>query len=239
MSLAGNAERLGVDITGKWWSGGQPVLGAIQFTLSVGEIVAIAGPSGCGKSTLMGILAGHDKDYQGRVLWCGQPRMGIVFQSPRLLPWRTATQNVALALGGGRTAQRLAREALAEVGLDDAADTYPARLSVGMARRVAFARALVAEPDVLLLDEAFVSLDDAAADGLRAIVLAAIEGRGMSVLMISHDTRESEEMANRLLVLGGSPARLVAEHRMNQGRGAAERPTFFPAGSRFRRNNEE
>ena len=216
MSLAGNAERLGIDIAGKWWSGGRQVLGAIKFTVSAREVVAITGPSGCGKSTLMGIVAGYDDGYQGRVSWYGRPRLGIVFQSPRLLPWRTATQNVALALGGGRAAQILARKALAEVGLEDAADTYPARLSVGMARRVAFARALVAEPDMLLLDEAFVSLDDATADKLRAIVLAAVAQRGISVLMVSHDTRESQEMANRLLVLGGSPALVAAEHRMSQ-----------------------
>ncbi len=226
MSLAGNAERLSIDIAGKWWTGGHQVLGAIRFNLSVGEVVAIAGPSGCGKSTLLGIVAGLDADHQGCVSWHGPPpRIGIVFQSPRLLPWRTASQNVALVLGGGRAAQSLARQALAAVGLEEAADTYPARLSLGMARRVAFARALVGEPDLLLLDEAFVSLDEPAADKLREIVLAAVAQRGMSVLMVSHDTREPREMAQRLLVLGGTPAQVIDEHRMDQASSPAPRLT--------------
>ncbi|HIJ63962.1 MAG TPA: ABC transporter ATP-binding protein [Rhodospirillaceae bacterium] len=208
MLAAGNAERLAVEITGKRWKNGTPVLGDIRFRLSGGEIVALSGPSGCGKSTLLAILAGLDHDFQGRVAWSGAQRVGVVFQTPRLLPWRSAEENVALALGGGREALSLARARLAEMGLAEAAGLYPARLSLGMARRVAMARALIIDPEVLLLDEAFVSLDATAANHLRGLILDAAAQRGTSVLMVSHDPRECLDLAHRQLVLEGNPARL-------------------------------
>lgn len=216
MSLAGNVERLGVELVEKRWPSGQLVLGAISFSLGGGEVVALSGPSGCGKSTLIGIIAGLDRDFRGRVRRRADQRLGVVFQSPRLLPWRTAATNVALALGGGRKAEEQARLALAEMGVADCADVYPAHLSLGMARRVALARALVAEPEILLLDEAFVSLDAAAAAKVRASVLAAVARRGMTVLMVSHDQRDPLLMADRELILGGTPSQLLAERRVQR-----------------------
>lgn len=224
MSPAGAAERLSVHVLEKRWADGRPVLGDIRFTLGAGQVAAISGPSGCGKSTLMGIVAGLDTDFHGSVTWQRTPRLGMVFQSPRLLPWRTAAENVALAIGGRRAAHRRAVDALAEVGLADVADVYPSRLSLGMARRVALARALIIEPDVLLLDEAFVSLDDVAAERVRSCVLAAVSGRGTSVLMVSHDSRETLLMADRRLVLGGTPARLVGDEESLRAEAAQASP---------------
>ncbi len=214
MSAAGSVERLKVSLAGKHWPDGRPVLGALQFSVAAGEVLAISGPSGCGKSTLLSILAGLDRQFGGLVEWRGSPRIGVVFQTPRLLPWRTAIENVALGLAGRKEAKRRAGAALAEVGLAEAADVYPSRLSLGMARRVAFARALLAEPDVLLLDEAFVSLDAEVANKLRSSVMARVTGRAMTVVMITHDLRDSAEMAGRLLTLGGTPARLVDERAL-------------------------
>jgi len=178
--------------------GGRILFQDIAFTLAKGEILGLSGPSGAGKTTLLSILAGLDTDYQGSLRWEGSPRIGMVFQSPRLLPWRTAAENVALAVAGDR-GKALAM--LEKVGLAEAADIYPARLSLGMARRVALARALVIEPDVLLLDEAFVSLDPKSADQARAIVLEAVARRGMAVLTVSHDRPDLEKMAGRILEL--------------------------------------
>ncbi len=178
--------------------GGRDLFRDLAFTLARGEVLGLAGPSGAGKTTLLSILAGLDSDYEGTVRWDGSPRLGMVFQSPRLLPWRTALQNVALAVAGD-TAK--ASAALQKVGLADAGAVYPARLSLGMARRVALARALAIEPDVLLLDEAFVSLDPRSADQARGVVLEAVKARGMAVLTVSHDRPDLERMAGRIVEL--------------------------------------
>ena len=178
--------------------GGRALFRGVSFTLARGEILGLSGPSGVGKTTLLSILAGLDSDHEGTVRWEGSPRIGMVFQSPRLLPWRTALRNVALAIAGDRVK---ALDMLDKVGLAQAADLYPARLSLGMARRVALARALAVEPDILLLDEAFVSLDPASADHARALVLDAVKSRGMAVLTVSHDRPDLEKMAGRVVEL--------------------------------------
>jgi NitT/TauT family transport system ATP-binding protein len=178
--------------------GGRVLFQALSFTLAKGEILGLSGPSGVGKTTLLSILAGLDNEYQGTLQWEGSPRLGMVFQSPRLLPWRTALENVSLAISGDRDK---ALAILGKVGLADTADLYPARLSLGMARRVALARALAIEPDVLLLDEAFVSLDPKSSDLARGIVLDAVTRRGMAVLTVSHDRPDLEKMAGRILEL--------------------------------------
>jgi NitT/TauT family transport system ATP-binding protein len=178
--------------------GGRVLFRDVTFTLARGEILGLSGPSGVGKTTLLSILAGLDEDYQGTVTWDGKPRIGMVFQSPRLLPWRTALENVALVVDGDRDK---ASRMLETVGMAEAAGLYPARLSLGMARRVALARALAIEPDILLLDEAFVSLDPKSAEQARAAVLGAVTRRGMAVLTVSHDRPDLEKMADRILEL--------------------------------------
>jgi ABC-type nitrate/sulfonate/bicarbonate transport system ATPase subunit len=215
MSRAGNAELLRVAVAGKNWPNGEPVLGPINFTLERGEVLAISGPSGCGKSTLLSIIAGLDHDYRGEVAFAGAPRLGVVFQTPRLLPWRTALQNVALGGAGGDP-----RRALAELGLAESADIYPARLSLGMAHRVALARALIGDPDLLLLDEALASLDAETAKLARRVIRRHVGERGMAVLMVSHHARDSADIADRELRLGGSPTTIVGQDRIVTGTGA-------------------
>jgi NitT/TauT family transport system ATP-binding protein len=201
---------LEVDLVSKHLPDGRLLMRDIRFTLRPAEVVVITGPSGCGKSTLLGIVAGLDADFEGHVAWHGAPRLGMVFQAPRLLPWRTALDNVALAAGGGAEGRARAARALERVGLADAADVFPSRLSVGMARRVALARALVIEPEALLLDESFVSLDPKTAAKMRTIVLDEVVRRGLAVLMVSHDLKEAEQMGQTILVLGGTPTHLLA-----------------------------
>ena len=169
-------------------------------------------------------MAGLDRDFEGSVvLPTGsrghEPVVSFVFQEPRLLPWRTVRENVEIVLpralrGAGRT-----DEALRDVGLDGAGGLFPGELSGGMQRRVALARAFVTEPDLLLLDEPFVSLDEAAAGRLRALLAAMLARRRITTLLVTHDLREAAELADRVVLLSGPPARALETLRVPSTRG--------------------
>jgi NitT/TauT family transport system ATP-binding protein len=182
-----------------------------DFRLAVEErsFVALLGPSGLGKTTLLNMIAGADRDFKGRVTFSEgpNPRIAYAFQSPRLLPWRTVLENVVLPLEGAGRYER-ARAVLAEMGLADAEDVYPERLSLGMQRRVALARAFALEPQLLLMDEPFVSLDEANADRLRDLLADLIARRPTTVLFVTHDSREAVRLADRVVVLAGPPVRI-------------------------------
>jgi NitT/TauT family transport system ATP-binding protein len=197
-------------------AGANPVsaLRNLRACVSPSEFCVITGPSGCGKTTLLNIIAGLDRDFTGALSFKpsdgGAPRIGYVFQSPRLLPWRTVRENIALVLPHNADRVELAG-LLTEIGLADAADAYPAQLSGGMARRAALARAFAIAPDLLLMDEPFMSLDAAAADRLRSMLLRLVSTRPATVLFVTHDLAEAVELADRILVLSPPPGRVVAE----------------------------
>ena len=140
------------------------VLRDVAFSLRSGEVCALLGPSGCGKTTLLRLIAGLDPDYEGRIGFASADKLAMVFQEPRLLPWRTVLQNLLLA---GATPGKTLDDIVAALGLDPHLDHFPGELSLGLARRVAIARAFAVEPDLLLLDEPFVSLDAVLAARLR------------------------------------------------------------------------
>jgi NitT/TauT family transport system ATP-binding protein len=208
---------LSVEIGEKRWPGAaRPALRDIAFRAAAGETLALLGPSGCGKTTLLSIVAGLDRDFAGAVRLeepvPGRPaRLGYVFQNPRLLPWRSVLDNIRLPLASADDADGRARTLLAAVGLADAAGAYPQRLSTGMARRVAIARALAVEPDLLLLDEPFVSLDEATAQLVPRLVAAERARRPMTTLLVTHAINDAVALADRLLLLSPSPGHLVAE----------------------------
>jgi NitT/TauT family transport system ATP-binding protein len=188
-----------------------PVLGRIDLTLGRREIVALVGPSGCGKTTLLRIVGGLDTTFQGSLDWDrgAMPRIGTVFQEPRLLPWRNVRRNLLLAQQTENAA--LADELLRSLDLAAFQDAYPGTLSLGMARRVAIARAFSIEADLVLLDEPFVSLDSAMAQTGRDLLLAAWRCRPTAILLVTHDQTEAAVLADRVLLLGGRPARVVKE----------------------------
>lgn len=215
---------LRVAIDGKTYrpKGAEPVeaVRGLHFTIHHGEIVCLIGPSGAGKSTTLRILLGLDEDFTGEV--SGAEEAGIVFQEPRLLPWRSVEHNVRLGLV--RKDRRRNLDALFErLGLTPWRGRFPGALSLGMQRRVSLARALAAGPRVLVLDEPFVSLDDNAAAELRALVVDTVDAAGMSVLMVTHNVAEAIAVADRLLLVSRRPASLVAAIRLDRPRPARDR----------------
>ena len=197
------------------WYGELEVLRDINLTIQQGEIVCVIGPSGCGKSTLLRLLGGLEKPSQGQVLQVGEPPAGslnpltYVFQDFALLPWRSVRQNIELALPTERQGDPLVDELLEVAGLSGLAAAYPERLSLGQERRVALLRAFAIGPDLLLMDEPFVSLDEPTARRLRALLLTVWAARPTTVLFVTHDLREAIELADRIVLLTPSPARVA------------------------------
>jgi NitT/TauT family transport system ATP-binding protein len=190
-----------------------PAIRDLRLELKSGEFVCLVGPSGCGKTTLLNILAGLDRDYRGTVeigRGGADPRIGYVFQNPRLLPWRTVRENIALALPKD-TDPAYVDHLFEVVGLADARDVYPERLSLGMSRRAALVRAFAVNPDLLLMDEPFVSLDPPTARRVRELVIALWRERPHTVLFVTHDLREAVELADRLVFLAAAPTTVVRD----------------------------
>jgi NitT/TauT family transport system ATP-binding protein len=179
----------------------------LHLSLAPGEICAVTGPSGVGKSSLLQIAAGLDRDFEGAVAGAPKP-IGYLFQNPRLLPWRTARENLELVLPDR---PQEAIRWLRRVGLEEAANVYPSRLSVGMARRVALARALAVEPGLLLLDEPFSALDADTAHLMQNLLKNEIPRLGAMVLLVTHSWQEAASLSHRIVVLEGSPARIVSD----------------------------
>jgi ABC-type nitrate/sulfonate/bicarbonate transport system ATPase subunit len=222
MSPAGVRNRLDVGIKQKSFlaaSGGTlQVLSELAFSLDAGEVAALVGPSGCGKTTLLRIIAGLDREFEGSVELPAHGTLGMVFQEPRLLPWRTVEQNVRLAAPAATDASL--DSLFRTLGLAAHRDHYPGELSLGLARRVALARAFAVEPDLLLLDEPFVSLDDALAARLREELAELVNSRPVTTLLVTHDVDEAIALADRLLLLSASPARVIAEVPVTRPRAA-------------------
>lgn len=192
------------------------VLEDLRLSLPAGAAGALVGPSGCGKTTLLRLIAGLDADYAGTIVRPADGRLGMVFQEPRLLPWRTVRDNIRIAAPAATDAAIDAL--LIELGLAGHATQFPRALSLGLARRVALARALAVEPDLLLLDEPLVSLDAALAHELREKIAALIDTRGITTLIVTHDLREAIALADRVFLLSPRPARVVATLEINTPR---------------------
>ncbi len=180
---------------------GREIYSDIDLDIDRNEFVALLGRSGSGKSTMLRALGGLDPEYDGSVLV--PTARSIVFQEPRLLPWRRVRANVHLGLPRNARTQGLADEALAEVGLSGRAEAWPVTLSGGEAQRVALARALVREPELLLLDEPFGALDALTRLKMHALLRQLCRRHQPAVLLVTHDVDEAIVLADRVLVLDG------------------------------------
>ena len=181
------------------------LLRGLNLDIAPGEFVALLGRSGSGKTTLLRVLAGLEARASGTVDVPSQS--AVVFQEPRLLPWKPVWENVAIGLG--KSARERARAALLEVGLEDRAGVWPLTLSGGEAQRAGLARALVREPQLLLLDEPFASIDALTRLKMHELVLALWQAHGPSVLLVTHDVDEALLLADRAVVI--EDGRIVAQ----------------------------
>ena len=191
-------------------------LADLRLEVAESEFVCLLGPSGCGKTTLLNCVAGLDRDFDGTIEIQStkdsrDPVIGYVFQNPRLLPWLTVAENIELVLNPGQRASGLAKQLIEETGLGKFRNTYPARLSLGMERRVALVRAFAVQPDILLLDEPFVSLDEPTARRLRRLLRRIWNERPTTIVFVTHDLREAIQLSQRIVLLSPAPARVVAD----------------------------
>jgi ABC-type nitrate/sulfonate/bicarbonate transport system ATPase subunit len=220
MSHAGVSGPLEVNIEHKSYraaSGGRlHVLGEVSFALMNGEVAALVGPSGCGKTTLLRIVTGLDRDFEGSVRLPAHGRLGVVFQEPRLLPWRTVEENVRFVAPQVNDAALSAL--FVTLGLAEHRRHYPGELSLGLARRVALARAFAVKPDLLVLDEPFVSLDAALAARMRTELVELVSRQPVTTLLVTHSIEEAIGIADRVVLLSASPARLLADVRIQYPR---------------------
>ncbi|WP_108881594.1 ATP-binding cassette domain-containing protein [Anderseniella sp. Alg231-50] len=209
----------------------------IEIEIAENEFVAVLGPSGCGKTTMLQIAAGLDNDYAGSARYADglKDRMAYVFQSPTLLPWRTVRQNIELVFSNPQAHADDIASVLEAVGLAGSEDIYPLQLSMGMQRRASLARAFVLRPQLLLMDEPFVSLDEPLAARLRDLLQTMLAGNPASVLFVTHDWREALSLADRLIFLSPGPARITGELAVSLSRRQRSNPAELQS---FRDANE-
>jgi NitT/TauT family transport system ATP-binding protein len=193
-----------------------PVLAQINFTIKPGEFVAVIGPSGCGKTTLLNMISGIESSTEQQISFnnCNDNtqesyRLGYIFQQPRLMPWLTVRENIELVLQPAQYNE--VDKLLVQVGLDNKGEYLPYQLSGGMQRRVSIARAFAINPQLLLLDEPFNSLDAPTAERLRQLLFTLSKERGTTVVFVTHDLQEAIYLADRIIFLSNSPSSIIYE----------------------------
>lgn len=205
----------------KTYPNGTQALQRLDLNIAKGEIISLLGPSGCGKSTLLKMFADLEQPSAGQVRWNGkadiqsQCKMAMVFQEATLMPWATIEENVRLPLDLRHIAKSLSKEkvldALKAVGLDKFAKAYPRELSGGMQMRASLARALVTEPDLLLMDEPFGALDEFTRHKLDSDIRKLWSERDLTVVFVTHSIYEAVYLSSRVIVMGARPGRVIAD----------------------------
>ena len=192
----------------------------LKVNISKGEFCTIIGPSGCGKTTLLNLVAGLDTDMHGEILFGNkkkveQIRTAYMFQTPRLLPWLNVLENVKVVLKKDQKSNKRAEEILSIMGLKNFLNYYPNQLSGGMQRRVALARSFSSQPELFLLDEPFVSLDDQMANKLRDMLIKQWTNEPTTIIFVTHDLREAIYLSDRIIFLSKPPSRVILDTRVD------------------------
>lgn len=211
------------------------VLEDFSLSLHEREMIMLLGASGVGKSSLLRVLAGLQQPEQGTVLVNNSvlkgphPRLSFMFQDPSLLPWLTVEENIAFGLNfkhqpnlSKQERNKRVAQVLQDVGLQHAAQAKPSALSGGMAQRVALARSLARQPEILLLDEPFSALDEVTRSEMQQLLRAVCKKYGTAVVMVTHDIDEAFALADRVLMIGQYPGRLLADYAVSAASTAQE-----------------
>jgi NitT/TauT family transport system ATP-binding protein len=206
----------------------------LDFTIKKGQFISFFGPSGCGKTTLLNIISGLDKDYSGSV----QPgsttstkvtsqgitntysfsNISYMFQSPRLFDWLTAIENIKYPIKKKKNSEKIANDLIKKIGLEKYKNEYPNRLSGGMQRRIALARAFAPNPNILLLDEPFISIDKKIANLLRKLLIKLWKKNKPIIIFVTHDLDEAIELADRICFLSNLPSKILLDYEVNLNR---------------------
>ncbi len=187
-----------------------------KLVFNTQQLTCIIGPSGCGKTTLLNMIAGIDKDFTGSIRLSDRSqssgqKVSYVFQTPRLLPWRTVLENIQLIIGKSPSSLLKTQQVIQQLGLLEQLNSYPAHLSIGMQRRISLARAVISDSDTLLMDEPFVSLDRSNATKARRLLLQVLERHPKHVIFVTHDLDEALALADRIIFLSGAPCQVLAD----------------------------
>ena len=190
----------------------------LNFTIKKGQFVSFFGTSGCGKTTLLNIISGLDKDFDGSVQTYNDAtnsNISYMFQAPRLFPWLTAIENIKYPINKRKNCEKIAFELIKKIGLEKYKNQYPNKLSGGMQRRVALARAFAPNPDILLLDEPFISIDKKVSNLLRKLLVTLWKKYKPIIVFVTHDLDEAIELADRICFLSNLPSKILLDYEVN------------------------
>ena len=209
---------LQVTLSDKTFANGVQTVRDVHFSVEAGEFVALVGPSGTGKTTLLNMIAGLEADFQGHIQ-APREALSYMFQDPRLMPWLSVENNIRLVLGAPPLQadnERFARmdKLLQQLGLSEFRAAFPKQLSGGLKRRVALVRAFVTQPQLLLMDEPFQSLDEPTAQDLRQLLMQLWQNTRPTILFVTHSLNEALQLADRVLFFSARPAQVILDYRV-------------------------
>ena len=190
----------------------------LNFSVTPGEFVCIFGPSGCGKTTLLNLISGIDTSFNGSLNISKNKELSYMFQSPRLFPWLTALENVKFPIKKKPNSEQTAKSLIKSVELEKFQNSYPGKLSGGMQRRVAMARAFSTNPKILLLDEPFISLDKNTAENLRKLLLKLWKKSKITIIFVTHDLNEAISLSDRIIFLSKLPSKIILDYKIKLSR---------------------